>query len=320
MKILKKILVIVIFVVFVFVILNILPKNKFQGDNHWLKENNDNRPLIISHGGGLGVNPGNTMRAFQYSYDNDVDVIELDVHLTSEQILVTRHGENQTGNIRQMSNCDTVIWENTYQWLYDNCNFGYNYQDDDDNYPFRDMTHSEWVEAGVYMTQLEELFLTFGNNILYIIEIKADADAPRTESADALYELIELYDLFDNILVATSYEDISNYITLTYPKITQSTSHDDAEDMIIKTYTFTNFFFDPVNNAALQLPTTFNVPVINELNLATRYLINNAHKHNMAVHFWTINDPDEMRRLIDLGADGIITDYPEILRDVINEE
>ena len=39
----------------------------------------------------------------------------------------------------------------------------------------------------------------------------------------------------------------------------------------------------------------------------------------MAIHYWTINDPDEMRRLIELGADGIITDYPELLQTIIDE-
>jgi len=34
------------------------------------------------------------------------------------------------------------------------------------------------------------------------------------------------------------------------------------------------------------------------------------------VHYWTINEPDEMRQLIEIGADGIMTDYPHRLKDV----
>ena len=40
------------------------------------------------------------------------------------------------------------------------------------------------------------------------------------------------------------------------------------------------------------------------------------HSHNLAVHYWTINDPEEMRYLIGIGADGIMTDYPHLLKEV----
>jgi len=39
----------------------------------------------------------------------------------------------------------------------------------------------------------------------------------------------------------------------------------------------------------------------------------------MAIHYWTINDEDDMRRLIEIGCDGIITDYPDVLINLINE-
>ena len=50
--------------------------------------------------------------------------------------------------------------------------------------------------------------------------------------------------------------------------------------------------------------------------LATKSFTNAAHKHNLAVHYWTINDPEDMRLLIEIGADGIMTDYPHRLKAV----
>lgn len=44
-----------------------------------------------------------------------------------------------------------------------------------------------------------------------------------------------------------------------------------------------------------------------------------AHRAGRFVHVWTINDPTEMRRLIDLGVDGIVTDRADLLRDVLVE-
>jgi glycerophosphoryl diester phosphodiesterase len=44
-----------------------------------------------------------------------------------------------------------------------------------------------------------------------------------------------------------------------------------------------------------------------------------CHKAGIAVHVWTIDEPDEMARLLDLGVDGIMTDRPSVLKQVLCE-
>ena len=53
--------------------------------------------------------------------------------------------------------------------------------------------------------------------------------------------------------------------------------------------------------------------------LVTRELVETAHANGIVVHVWTIDDPDEMRSLLDLGVDGIMTDRPKVLRKVFEE-
>lgn len=53
--------------------------------------------------------------------------------------------------------------------------------------------------------------------------------------------------------------------------------------------------------------------------LATPELVETAHRHGIAVHVWTIDDPHEMRHLLDIGVDGIMTDRPAVLREVLEE-
>ncbi len=61
----------------------------------------------------------------------------------------------------------------------------------------------------------------------------------------------------------------------------------------------------------LQVP-----PRLGVLTVVRRGFVDRAHRWGMHVHVWTIDDPDEMNRLLDLGVDGIMTDEPAVLRDV----
>lgn len=53
------------------------------------------------------------------------------------------------------------------------------------------------------------------------------------------------------------------------------------------------------------------------LTLVDQRFVATAHRLGVAVHVWTIDEPDEMERLLDLGVDGIMTDEPAVLRDVL---
>jgi len=52
---------------------------------------------------------------------------------------------------------------------------------------------------------------------------------------------------------------------------------------------------------------------------ATNEFVAGAHERGLEVHVWTVNEPDDMRRLIDTGVDCIITNKPDILADVKNK-
>lgn len=317
MKKLKKLLIIIMILIILVLILVFVPKAKYADENPFLS--NDGMPLVMAHAGGKGVYPDNTMAAFEYAYNLGVDVLEMDVQLTKDGIPVLLHGENETGNTRSHANCDTVVWEEDYIDLYNTCNFGYNYQEANGDYLYRDLSESEWKAANVYLPTLEEVFQRFGDNILYNIEIKADADAPREETADAVIALIESFGLQNHVLLATAFDDISEYIIDEYPDIHLSMSYGSAIDSVVNMYTLTTVFRSKPKYAAMQVPLSYDLPVIGDFRVNRWMIIHTHHQQNIAMHFWTINDEDVMRELIEQGADGIITDYPELLMSIIEE-
>jgi glycerophosphoryl diester phosphodiesterase len=70
----------------------------------------------------------------------------------------------------------------------------------------------------------------------------------------------------------------------------------------------------PPEPMALQIPPSFaGHPLV------TEELVDFAHRHGVQIHVWTINEVEEMRRLLDLGVDGVMSDFPGLLREVVDE-
>jgi glycerophosphoryl diester phosphodiesterase len=65
---------------------------------------------------------------------------------------------------------------------------------------------------------------------------------------------------------------------------------------------------------ALQVPHRHG-----RLRIVTRSFVERAHRAGKPVHVWTVDDPGEMRELLDLGVDGLITDRTDVLREVLLE-
>jgi glycerophosphoryl diester phosphodiesterase len=65
---------------------------------------------------------------------------------------------------------------------------------------------------------------------------------------------------------------------------------------------------------ALQVPVSYG-----GIRVVTPAFVRRAHRHGLHVHVWTINDPAEMDRLLDLGVDGIVTDRADLLKQVLQD-
>lgn len=328
-KIVKKLIIIVSSVLVVYLILAIFPRSdNYKYDNAMMKED---LPMLIAHGGGNKEFPDNTLEAFYNAYSVDKNVMmETDVSITKDGVIILSHDTtldrktNVTGNI-----CD---WN--YSDLIDQkVDFGYTNPTVDDKLSgerehFKDKNGIEKFPTDVeypngveprddkvfLATTLEELIVSFPNNKINV-EIKQSGEWG-FKALEKTLEIITKYEAFDRIVLASFHEEIYDE----YQRLQKEKEVPEIFMYSPATQSVTTFFvlqllkldlFYGDNICVFQLP----MEQIG-FNLATKSLVNAAHKNNIAVHYWTINDPEDMKHLIEIGADGIMTDYPHLLKEV----
>jgi glycerophosphoryl diester phosphodiesterase len=260
------------------------------------------RPLIIAHAGGKGLHPENTLEAFATSVALGCDMLEMDIRLTKDGVLVTHHDPTVT----RTSNGSGAVIDHSLAEL-KALNFGYHFRDQSGAAAYRDQP--------AHIASLEELFQRYPN-VPMTIELKDRSEAGRLAGA-ALAALIGMYRRTNNVLIA-SFDDatLDYFRSIAGPTVATSS----AREQTIK-FVFLNLLrLDHLWSGgveAMQVPS--DPREANGFNLTRLGFIQAAHERNVAVHYWTVNETNEMRRLIDIGADGLITDYPDRLKAMLPE-
>ncbi len=261
----------------------------------------NDRPLVIAHGGGQGLAPTSTLEAFKNSYELGVDVIEFDVHMTKDGYLAAIHDPtvdrttNGTGKVNEMTLEEVQALD-----------AGVNFQDEIGEYTYKG--------KGVHIPTVQEAFAAIPD-MRWNIEIK-DSNNPHLYRpiAEKLWGLIQQYRLEDKVLIASFDQDIVDIVSdVSDGKALTAGGRQEITKLVLLHKIFLNGLYQPKVHA-IEIPTEDS-----SINLIDAKIIKGAHKRGMDVHYWTINDAQTMRELLDLGADGILTDRPDILLDVLKE-
>ena len=317
-------------IVLFFAIINLIPPRANVENNPFVVEKGD-LPMIAAHRGGSDNNPENTMLAFREAVETiGVDIIESDLYLTADGYLVYNHDSyiDETCNVNGDLSLDEVedlcdeksnrhyIRDMTLSQLRQ-YNFGYYFEDEDGNRPYRDVTDLE--AAGLQIATVEQLFEAFYEShpdLLFIVEIKDGGDRGR-EACRILAEVLDRYpDYKDQIVIGTFNDEIEEELKASYPDLLRGAPTGTAAKFVLTQYLGVNLF-DGGDFACLQIPMSYDLGVEIRLDKAT--LVRRAHRRNIAVQYWTINDPDEMRQLIEMGVDCIMTDDPKLLSEILEE-
>lgn len=255
-------------------------------------------PRVMAHRGASGEAPENTIPAFQLAVEQDADILELDVHRTRDGVVVVCHD----ATVDRTTDGAGAIVDMTFKQL-QRLDAGYRFTaDGGKTFPYRG--------KGIRIPSLAQVLFTFPQMPLNI-EIKAQ-DRRLVESTVAL---LKRFDRFTDrsVMLASFNHDVMKVIRAAVPD-----------------GSYTNFSVTETRrfmmHTWLRLPRfrsrglAFQVPVKKSaLRIVTPRFVKTAHRFGFEVHPWTINDEHEMHRLLDMGIDGLFTNYPALARKVLRD-
>lgn len=250
------------------------------------------RPLLFGHRGAAGVAPENTLPSFRRALADGVDVFELDVHATRDGEIVVLHDptlERTTDGAGPVSALTMAELERL--------DAGHRFSEDGGRtFPFRGQ--------GVRVPRLADLVREFPE-IPLNIEIKP----PGSAVVDAVVTLVRAARA--RIVLAAEHDDIMHAIRAAAPEIPTSLATGEVAAFIGALQAGGTPVL-PDGAVALQIP-----PCFGDVTLVDAASVAAAHALGAEIHVWTINDPDEARRLLALGCDGIMTDVPHRISPVV---
>lgn len=250
-------------------------------------------PQLIAHRGGAGLAPENTLSAFLDAVDRwRADLIELDVRATADGRCVVIHDArvdrttDGTGDVASLSFDALRELDAGHAFT----------ADGGATHPFRG--------RGIRVPALDEVLEALPRTPL-IVEIKAAA------AQRPLLDLIRRFDALDRIIPASEH---AACLTLfrDYAGAT-SAPLEEIRRFYIQHLLWLARWARP-RFRTCQLPERYG-----PLRLVTPRFVRDLHRHGIQLSVWTVNDPDDMRRLLDWGVDGIITDRPDTLSAVLTE-
>lgn len=331
-KIFKTLIIIGSIIAFVGVfeaVINIIPPEKVVEHNVFIKDKNASRPMLAAHRGGSLNNPENTLKAFKAAVNNyGNDIIESDIWLTKDEKIVFSHDKS----IDRMS--DVKLFDNTKEehlisdYTLDelqNFNMGYGFKNKNNEYPYKDLVSVDQVDRkdvlkanDLQILEVEQLFNEYyvsKPDLLFIVEIKNGGEKGY-KAANVLDDLLtnKYPNYKNNVVVGTFHDEIAKDLKANHPTILRGASTGEARDFVL-TQMFGVNIFNKADFVCLQIPTSYNLKGI-KFTLDKKTFINRAHRRNIAVQYWTINDANEMKHLAKLGCDCIMTDDPELFNEV----
>lgn len=256
--------------------------------------------LAFAHRGGSGLWPENTLKAFLGALELGCTHLETDVRMTADGKIVLMHDQELSRTTDGAGSVANSSWQELQQL--------------DAAYGFQILPNVEFPERGCghRILTLQELVEAAPNAYLNI-EIK-EWGPEGQKLPEALWQFIVDNSLQDRVLVAAEHHDlIVRFRQLSSGSVPTAASRRECLQFLA-----CNFIGQASKRSwafsALQIPSHLGF-----WRVARASVLRAAKAQGIAVHVWTIDEPDQMRELLNLGVDGLMTDYPNRLINVLSQ-
>jgi glycerophosphoryl diester phosphodiesterase len=253
------------------------------------QESTEKKISVIAHRGFSSVAPENTISAVKKALELGVDIIEIDVHLTKDSIPVLFHDNtlNRTSTGKgQIS-----------------------------KYTFAELTS---FDAGVKYSKkyrgekipsLEEVIKLVNGQCKLLIEIKPNGS--KNKGIEKIVaDLIKENRAYDWCIV-------QSFST----KVIKNTRAADPKIEVFKIFAAKLMIFPVYFDSGITMASPRRFKLADGINInykfVTSRLVKKIHKSGKKIFVWTVNDPEEMKQMINLEVDGVITNYPNIFTDLL---
>ncbi|MEN0106563.1 MAG: glycerophosphodiester phosphodiesterase [Pseudomonas sp.] len=244
-------------------------------------------PLVIAHRGGMGLWPENTLFAFERAAALDVDMLEMDVRRSRDGELVVIHDadvartSNGTGLVADLDLATLQQLDAGYQWT----------ADGGTTYPYR--------QQGIRIPTLAEVLARYPR-MAKSLEIKDNDPA----AAEQLCQQLKAANQEQRVVVGSFYEAPLQAFREQCPTVATGAGATSAKVLVVLHWLGLERLLSP-SYQVLAVPERRGPMVVDAA------LISAAQERGLAVMLWTINEQPTMRHLLDMGAQGLITDYPD---------
>ena len=250
------------------------------------------KPRLSAHRGASGILPENTLPAFRAGLSAGATHLEMDVHATRDGHVVVIHDPL----LDRTTDASGPVCELRLREL-ERVDAGYGFVDAEGRRPY--------AKLGIRVPTLEQVLTAF-SGVPLNIEVKQAA--PSIE--DETISLLRRHHALDHVLLAAECQAVMDRIRASYPGPTGFTAEEAVEFHGRCAEDRWQAYVPPGD--ALQVP-----PQYEGVEVVTRRFVEAAHLREVEVHVWTLNDRDEVERLLALGVDGVMSDFPGMAAEVL---
>ena len=236
-------------------------------------------PLAFAHRGGASEAPENTMPAFEHAVGLGYRYLETDAHVTADGVLIAFHDDR----LDRVTDRAGVISE----------------------LPWSEVQRAR-VDGREPIPRLEDLLTAWP-------DVRVNIDPKHDAAAEPLAEAILRTGTVDRVCVAAFSDRRTEKVkAVVGPALCTGMGPRQVAQLVAASRGMPG-------GGRLRSPCAQVPPHQGRLPLVTERFVATAHRLGVQVHVWTIDDRAEMARLLDLGVDGVMTDRPNVLKELLVE-